>query len=44
MKDINDWRDLIMRFSDKDGDEAVGKEEMNGFLTKGLSNALKRLK
>ena len=44
MKDINDWRDVIMRFSDRDGDEEVSKEEMDTFMTKGLANALKRLK
>ncbi|KAK3750549.1 hypothetical protein QZH41_011079 [Actinostola sp. cb2023] len=43
MKDISDWRDVMLRFSDRDGNEELGKREIGDFLSKGLTRATDQL-
>ena len=44
MKTISDQRDLIMRFTDKDGDDQVQKEELGMFFSVAQSKRVQDIK
>ena len=44
MKTINDQRDMIMRFADRDGDDAVQKEELGLFFSVAQSRKVQDIK
>ena len=44
MKTINDQRDMIMKFADRDGDDAVQKEELALFFSVAQSRKVQDIK
>ena len=44
MKTISDQRDMIMKFADRDGDDAVQKEELGMFFSVAQSRRVQDIK